>query len=77
MDDDCSQGKDDYSEIQDCALGARRVRYLMRKLTVYMCTLGTLITITSYFCLSTAQYIHVVEYSECFITDVPVFWRSL
>ncbi len=33
------------------------------------------ITITSYFCLNTAQYI--VEYSECFITDARVCWRSL
>ncbi len=23
----------------------------------------------TYFCLNTAHYIHVVEYSECFITD--------
>ncbi len=30
------------------------------------------ITITSYFCLNTALYIHVVEYSECFITDARV-----
>ncbi len=30
------------------------------------------ITLTSYFCLNTAQYIHVVEYSECFITDARV-----
>ncbi len=35
------------------------------------------ITLTSYFCLNTAQYIHVVEYSECFITDARVCWRSL
>ncbi len=36
MDDDCNQGKDDYSDIQYCALGARCVRYLMRKRTVYV-----------------------------------------
>ncbi len=35
------------------------------------------ITLTSYFCLNTAQYIYVVEYSECFITDARVCWRSL
>ncbi len=35
------------------------------------------ITITSYFCLNTAQYIHVAEYSECFIMDAGVCWRSL
>ncbi len=29
-----------------------------------MCALGALITITSHFCLNTAQYIHIVEYSE-------------
>ncbi len=40
----------------------------MRKLTVYALS----ITLTSYFCLNTAQYIHVVEYSECFITDARV-----
>ncbi len=33
------------------------------------------VTITSYFYLNTAQYI--VEYSECFITDAPVCWKSL
>ncbi len=33
------------------------------------------ISITSYFCLNTAQYI--VEYSECFIMDARVCWRSL
>ncbi len=77
MDGDCNQGKDDYSDIQDRALGARCVRYLMRKRTVCMCAVGALITITSYFCLNTAQYIHVVEYSECFIMDARVFWRSL
>ncbi len=27
----------------------------------------------SYFCLNIAQYIHVAEYSECFITDARVF----
>ncbi len=27
MDDYCNQGKDDYSDIQDRALGARYVRY--------------------------------------------------
>ncbi len=31
----------------------------------------------SYFYLNTAQYIHVVEYSKCFITDARVCWRSL
>ncbi len=35
------------------------------------------LSVHSYFCLNTAQYIHVVEYSECFITDARVFWRSL
>ncbi len=33
------------------------------------CVCALSITITSYFCLNTAQYIHVVEYSECFITE--------
>ncbi len=37
---------------------------MMRKC---VCVLS--ITITSYFCLNTAQYSHVVEYSECFIMD--------
>ncbi len=36
MDEDCNQGKDDYSDIQDRALGARRVLYLMRKRTMYV-----------------------------------------
>ncbi len=34
MDDYCNQGKDDYSDIQYRALGARFVCYLMRKRTV-------------------------------------------
>ncbi len=37
MDDDCNH-KDDYSDRQNCALGARCVRYLMRKRTVYVRT---------------------------------------
>ncbi len=36
-----------------------------------------LITLTSYFCLNTAQYIHIIEYSECFIMDARVYWRCL
>ncbi len=35
------------------------------------------ITLTSYFCLNTAQFIHVVEYSKYFITDARVCCRSL
>ncbi len=35
------------------------------------------ITITSYFCLNTAPYIHIIEYSEFFIMDARVCWRSL
>ncbi len=53
MDDDCNHGKDDYSDIQDRALGVQCV-LLMRKQTVCMCTLGALIS-TSYFCLNTAS----------------------
>ncbi len=41
MDDYCNQGKDDYSDIQDRALGARYVRYDAQ--TNYMCALGSLI----------------------------------
>ncbi len=36
------------------------------------CVCALAITLTSYFCLNTAQYIHIVKYSECFITDAPV-----
>ncbi len=36
MDNDCNQGKDDYSDIQYRALGVRCVRYLMHKQTVYV-----------------------------------------
>ncbi len=77
MDDDCNQGKDDYSDIQDRALGTRCVRYYWCANEPCMCAVGALITITSYFCLNIAQYIYVVEYSECFIMDACVFWRSL
>ncbi len=41
-----------------------------------MCAFGALITIT-YFCLNTVQYIHVVLYSECFITDAHVFFGEV
>ncbi len=40
--------------------------------TNHVCALS--ITITSYLCLNTDQYI--VEYSECFIADA-VCWRSV
>ncbi len=42
--------------------------------TNHVCVLSV-ITLSSYFCLNTAQYI--VENSECFITDACVCWRSL
>ncbi len=41
----------------------------------HVCVLS--ITLTSYFCLNTAQYIHAVENSECFIMDARVCWRNL
>ncbi len=41
MDDYCNQGKDDYSDIQDRALGARYVRYDAQ--TNRVCALGSLI----------------------------------
>ncbi len=34
-----------------------------------VCALSIILT---YFCLNTAQYIHIVENSECFITDARV-----
>ncbi len=77
MDDYYNQGKADYSDIQDRALGMRYVHYKLCANEPCMCALGSLNTITSYFCLNTAQYIHIVEYSECFITDARVCWRSL
>ncbi len=73
MDDYYNQGNADYSDMQDRALGAHCVRYMMCKQTVYVLS----ITLTSYFCLNTAQYIHIVEYSECYMTDARVCWRSL
>ncbi len=48
MDDYRNQGKDDYSDIQDHALGARYVRYDAQ--TNRVCVLS--ISITSYFCLN-------------------------
>ncbi len=41
-------------------------------LSLFVFALVSLITITSYFCLNIAQYIHVVEYSKCFIMDARV-----
>ncbi len=41
MDDYCNQEKDDYSDIQDRALGARYVRYDVQ--TKRVCALGSLI----------------------------------
>ncbi len=41
MDDYCNQGKDDYSDIQDRALGTRYVRYDAQ--TNCVCALGSLI----------------------------------
>ncbi len=48
MDDYCNQGKDDYSDIQDRALGVRYVCYDAQ--TNRVCALS--IIITSYFCLN-------------------------
>ncbi len=75
MGDDCNQGKDDYGDIQDRALGARRVCYLMRKQTVYVRSRHT--DHYNIIFLLEQPSIHVVEYSECFVTDAPVFCRSL
>ncbi len=69
--------KDDYSDIQDRAFGMRCVHYNWCANEPCMCALSALITLTSYFCLNTAQYIHVVEFSEFFITDARMCWRSL
>ncbi len=60
MDEDCNQGKDDYSDIQDRALGARAVSVVDEQRKVYVRSWRTNHSIT-YFCLNTAQYIHVVE----------------
>ncbi len=46
MDDYCNQGKDDYSDIKDRALGARYVRYDAQ--TNCVCVLSA----HSYFCLN-------------------------
>ncbi len=75
MDDICNQGKDDYSDIQELCM--RRVSIIIEAQTNLIYALGALFTKTSYFCLNTTQYIHVVVYSECFIIDASVFWRVL
>ncbi len=31
----------------------------------------------TYMIVQKAQYIHVFEYSECFVMDAHMFWRSL
>ncbi len=64
--------KDYYSDILDRAFGMRCVPYNWCENKPCMCAVGALITLTLYFCLNTAQYIHIVEYSECFITDARV-----
>ncbi len=61
---------------RSCTLGTC-VRYYWCANEPCMCALDALITITSYFCLNTVQYIHIVLYSKCFIMDACVFWRSL
>ncbi len=57
--DYCNLGKDDYSDLQDRALGAHCVRYKWCAYELCKCALNSLI-----FSLNTAQYIHVAEYSE-------------
>ncbi len=72
MGDYCNQGKD-YS---DMIVHLARVMSVINDVqTNRVCALS--ITLTSYFCLNTAQYIHIIEYSECFITDARVCWRTL
>ncbi len=68
MDDYCNQGKDDYSDM--IVHYARVMSVIKDAQTNRVCALS--ITLTSYFCLNTAQYFHVVDYSECFITDARV-----
>lgn len=58
MDDDCNQGKDDISGIQGSYMGLRESNVIdVQPNHVYS---RTVITITSYFCMNTFQYIHVV-----------------
>ncbi len=72
MGDYCNQGKD-YSDM--IVHLARVMSVINDAQTNCVCALS--ITLTSYFCLNTAQYIHIIEYSECFITDARVCWRTL
>ncbi len=55
IDDNCNQGKDDYSDIQESSYF-----WCATKSCNVMCALGALITKTSCFCLNTVQYIYVV-----------------
>ncbi len=70
MGDYWNQGKADYSD--DHALG---VRYVL--INAGQTNRVYALSAHSYFCLNTAQYIHVVECSMCFITDARLCWRSL
>ncbi len=70
MDDYWNPGRDDYSDIQDRALGARYVRYKWCANEPCMCALGSLIFLLEY----SSVYSHNVS---CFITDARVCWRSL
>ncbi len=64
MDDYCNQGKDDYSDIQDRALGARYVRYDAQ--TNYMGALGSLIFLLEQIVrLTNKSVVCITFYSSC------------
>ncbi len=63
MGDYCNQGKADYSDM--IVHEAHVMSIINDEQTNRVC-----LSAHSYFCLNTAQYIHIVEYSECFITGV-------
>ncbi len=69
MDDDCNQGKDDYSDIQDRALSTRCVRYLMPKWTVYVRSRCTdhynIIFLLEYSWVYSRSWIQRVFYNGC------------
>ncbi len=68
MDGYCNQGKDDYNDIHDSALGVHYVRYKWCANEPCMRALGSLIFLLEY---------SSVYSRSCFITDARACWRSL
>ncbi len=65
MDDYCNQGKADYSDMQDCALGMHYVRYKWCANEQSMIALGSLIFLLDYSSVYSHSWIQRVFYNGC------------